>query len=74
MAKIKSKTGMKSLTAKQRSALAKQARAKKDIGKPGKAFSRVAEKAAKRYGSAEAGKRVAAASMMKARAKRLGKK
>lgn len=74
MAESKSKkikhTGMKELTAKQRSALATQAVAGEDIGKKGKRFEKVASLAAKQYGSEEAGKRVAAAAMMKARAAR----
>lgn len=66
---IKSKKpGMKLLSAKERSSLAKRAVAGKDIGKAGKMFSRVAESAAAKYGSEEAGKRVAAAAMIKARA------
>lgn len=48
-----------------RSALVRKARKGGDIGKPGKRFAEVAAKAAKRYGSAEAGKRVAAAAMWK---------
>jgi hypothetical protein len=63
-------TGMQELTVKQRSSLAKQAVAGEDIGKKGKTFSKVAALAAKEYGSEEAGKRVAAAAMMKARAAR----
>ncbi len=62
------KPGMKMLTDKERSSLAKRAVAGKDIGKKGKMFSRVAESAALKYGSEEAGKRVAAAAMIKARA------
>jgi hypothetical protein len=62
------KSGMKLLTGKERSSLAKRAVAGKDIGKKGKMFSRVAESAAVKYGSEEAGKRVAAAAMFKARA------
>ena len=50
---------------KERSALAKKARAGEDIGKPGKGFKKVAEKAAKQYGSKEAGERVAAAAMFR---------
>ena len=50
-------------TKAQRSALAKKARAGKDIGKKGKNFAKIAAKAAKKYGSAEAGKRVAGAIM-----------
>lgn len=56
---------MKAGTKSQRSALAKKARAGKDIGKKGKMFDKVAAKAAKKYGSTEAGKRVAAAAMWK---------
>ena len=63
-------TGMKELTAKQRSAIAKQAVAGEDIGKKGKTFAKVAEVAAKQYGSEEKGKAVAAAAMFKARAAR----
>jgi hypothetical protein len=46
---------------------ATKARAGKDIGKPGKNFSKIAAGAAKRYGSAEAGKRVAGAVLNKLR-------
>lgn len=46
---------------------AKKATAGKDIGKPGKNFSKIAAGAAKRYGSAEAGKRVAGAVLNKLR-------
>ena len=53
------------LSAKQRSAIAKKASSGKNVGKPGKNFDKVASNAAKRYGSAEAGKRVAAAAMWK---------
>lgn len=52
-------------TKKQRSAIAKKAKQGQDLGKPGKGFKAVAAKAAKKYGSAEAGKRVAAAAMWK---------
>jgi hypothetical protein len=45
---------------------AKAARAGKDIGKPGKNFSKIASKAAAEYGSA-AGKRVAGAVLNKLR-------
>ena len=57
----------------KKSTIAKKARAGKDLGKPGKNFAKVAAKAAKKYGSAEAGKKVAAAVMWKNLAKR-GKK
>ena len=53
------------LTKKQKSSTAQSAKAGKDIGKKGKMFDKVAAKAAKKYGSAEAGKRVAAAAMWK---------
>ena len=45
----------------QRSAIVKKAVAGKDIGKKGKNFEKIAEKAAAKYGSKEAGKRVAGA-------------
>ncbi len=46
----------------------KAARAGKDIGAPGKNFSKIAKVAAARYGSEEAGKRVAGAILAKMRA------
>lgn len=52
-------------TKKGRHGLAMKIRAGKDIGKKGKNFEKVAEKAAKRYGSAERGRAVAAAAMWK---------
>lgn len=54
---------MKAGTKAQRSAIAKKARAGKDLGKKGKMFDTIASKAAKKYGSMEAGKRVAGAVM-----------
>ena len=48
---------------------AKKARAGKDIGKPGKQFSKIAKDAAERYGSEEKGKKVAGAVLAKLRAK-----
>ena len=57
-------------TAKQRSTIAKKAAAGKDIGKAGKKFKEVAAKAAAKYGSKEAGQRVAAAAMWKAQTKK----
>jgi hypothetical protein len=48
---------------------AKAARAGKDIGKPGKNFSKIAKGAAERYGSKEAGERVAGAVLNKLRTK-----
>jgi hypothetical protein len=64
-------TKVKELVSKKaRSNLVKKARAGKDIGKKGKNFDKVASKAAKEYGSKEAGERVAAASMWKNAAKK----
>ena len=48
----------------------KRAVAGKDIGKPGKNFAKIAKGAAKKYGSAAAGKRVAGAVLSKLRAKK----
>ena len=48
---------------------AKRARAGKDIGKPGKQFSKIAKSAAERYGSKERGQKVAGAVLAKLRAK-----
>jgi len=42
----------------------------KDIGKRGKNFGKIESKAAKRYGSKAAGKRVAGAALAKLRAKK----
>jgi len=43
----------------------KKAKAGKDIGKKGKNFDKIAKKAGSRYGSKEAGKRVAGAILAK---------
>jgi Protein of unknwon function (DUF3008) len=59
------------LTAKEKSATAKSAKAGKDIGKPGKNFEKVASKASKEYGSKAAGDKVAAAAMWKNKAKKI---
>ena len=68
--KIATGTGKKVMpSAEERSKLAKRARAGEDIGKKGKGFEKVAAKAAKQYGSKEAGERVAAAAMFKQQAK-----
>jgi hypothetical protein len=48
---------------------AKKARAGKDIGKPGKQFSKIAKSAGERYGSKERGEKVAGAVLAKLRAK-----
>ena len=61
------------LSKKEKSKVSKQAKAGKDIGKPGKKFADVAEKSAKKYGSEEAGKRVAAAAMWKTYGGKKGK-
>ncbi len=50
---------------------AKAAAHGKDIGKPGKNFSKISSKAAKEYGSKEAGERVAGAVLAKLRKKKL---
>ena len=55
---------------KEASYSAKAARAGKDIGKPGKAFAKIAASAGKRYGSKERGEKVAGAILAKLRAKR----
>ena len=47
----------------------KQARAGKDIGKPGKQFAKIAKKAGEKYGSKERGEKVAGAALKKLRAK-----
>lgn len=51
---------------------AKAGAAGKDLGKAGKNFNRIAEKAEREYGSAAAGKRVAGAILGKLRAKHNG--
>ena len=53
------------LSKKKKSDVVKKARKGKDIGKKGKNFDKVADKAAKKYGSKEAGEKVAAAAMWK---------
>ena len=55
----------KGLSKKKKSDVVKKARRGGDIGKKGKNFDKIAKKAAKRYGSEEAGERVAAAAMWK---------
>lgn len=51
---------------------AKEARAGKDIGQKGKKFKEIATKAAQKYGSAEAGKKVAGAVLAKLRSMHKG--
>lgn len=53
------------LSKAKKSAVAKKASAGKDIGKKGKGFEKVAKAAEKKYGSKEAGEKVAAAAMWK---------
>jgi hypothetical protein len=67
MEKLMATKGTKMTT---KSYSAKAARAGKDIGKKGKNFSKIADSAAKKYGSEEAGKRVAGAVLSKLRAKK----
>jgi len=55
--------------ATRKSYSAKKAAAGKDIGKKGKNFSKIAKSAGKKYGSKEAGKRVAGAVLKKLRNK-----
>lgn len=55
--------------AKARSYSAKSAAAGKDIGKPGKAFGKIANKASQEYGSKAAGERVAGAVLARLRAR-----
>lgn len=53
------------LTKKEKSSVVKKAKKGGDIGKKGKHFKEVADKAAKKYGSKEKGEKVAAAAMWK---------
>jgi hypothetical protein len=55
---------------KKKSYSAKAAAHGNDIGKPGKNFSKIEKKAAKEYGSKEAGERVAGSVLAKLRKKR----
>jgi hypothetical protein len=60
---------MDSLQEAKKSYSAKEARKGKDIGKKGKMFSKIAKSAGKKYGSKEAGKKVAGAILKKLRGK-----
>jgi len=51
------------MSKKEKSALVKKAKKGEDIGKKGKKFEEIAARAAKKYGSKEAGEKVAAAAM-----------
>jgi len=53
------------LSKEKKSATVKKAKSGGDIGKKGKSFDKVSSKAAKKYGSKEAGEKVAAAAMWK---------
>ncbi|NBW58106.1 hypothetical protein EBR43_10085 [bacterium] len=66
--KKKKAKARKALGLGEASLSAKAARAGEDIGEPGKNFSKIEKSAAKRYGSKEAGKRVAGAVLAKMRA------
>lgn len=55
--------------ARTRSYSAKAAAKGKDIGKPGKNFSKIAASAGREYGSKEAGERVAGAVLARLRAR-----
>lgn len=57
------------LTEAKKSYSPKQAKKGKDIGKPGKQFKKIAKSAGKKYGSKEAGAKVAGAVLKKLRAK-----
>lgn len=61
------KHAMENSKGKRRSYSAKHARAGKDIGKKGKNFSKIEKKAAKEYGSKEAGEKIAGAVLAKLR-------
>jgi hypothetical protein len=56
-------------TTEKRSYSAKQARAGRDIGQPGKQFGKIAKSAGEKYGSQEKGQRAAGAVLKKLRAK-----
>jgi hypothetical protein len=58
------------LTKKEKSTISKKIKAGKDIGKKGKGFEKIEKAAEKKYGSKEAGKKVAAAAMWKNLAKK----
>lgn len=57
------------ITEAKKSYSAKEAHKGKDIGKPGKEFKKIEKAAAKKYGSKEAGKKVAGAVLKKLRQK-----
>jgi len=61
--------GLKKVSKEKRSEVVKRAKKGEDLGEPGKKFKEIAAKAARRYGSKEAGQRVAAAAMWRKAAK-----
>ena len=65
------KQGVKEESIDEAAYSAKAARAGKDIGKPGKMFSKIASKAGEKYGSEERGKKVAGAILKRIRAKHM---
>ena len=65
MNEAKAKKPSQGLSKEKKSDVVKAAKKGEDIGKKGKGFEKVADKAAKEYGSKEAGKKVAAAAMWK---------
>lgn len=62
------------LTKKEKSRIVKQARRGHDFGKRGKNFGKIEKKAAKRYHSKAAGRRVAGAIFWRSQAKRKRKR
>lgn len=65
--KVKEEPYAEEVEVKEATLSAKAARAGEDIGKPGKNFKKIAAAAAKRYGSKEAGQKVAGAVLKKMR-------
>ena len=63
--KVPSKHPGKKVPAEKKTEYVKRAKKGEDMGEPGKNFEKIAAKAAKKYGSKEAGKRVAGAAFWK---------
>jgi hypothetical protein len=63
--KLKEEKPSAGLSKEKKSEVAKKAKKGEDIGKKGKGFEKIADKAAKKYGSKEKGEKVAAAAMWK---------
>lgn len=68
--RVPSKHPGKKISKKKKSEIVKRAKKREDIGKPGKKFKEIEAKAAKKYGSEESGKRIAASAMWKAAKKK----